>query len=356
MTGGHGPASTPRWRRRAVLALGGGAAVGVPLAVAFGARGGASSRVADGEVLFATEGGVTVAARIASAGSPQSATLPATSSSTPTPTPVALGLELSPGPEVGIGETLRVRARAPGAASASLEFRGSTYRAVVGVNGKLWSVLGVPLDEVAAEHELVVRALSASGAVVGTGAARVVVVPVERPVDYLQLTADQASVLTPEAAARESALRAAQFSAFDGAPRWRGPFLQPTTGSFTTRFGQGRSINGGPIGGFHTGLDIGAPEGTPVVAAADGRVAWVGVMPIRGNSVLIDHGGGVKSGYHHLLATQAVEGEFVALGAPIGQVGATGLVTGPHLHWEVTLWGVNVEPLTWARLEFGPTV
>ncbi len=344
----------PRWRRRAVLALGGGAAVGVPLAVALAARGGAPSRAADGAVLLAGEDGAPVAPRPAGTGPARTSTPTATASPTPVPTPVALALELAPGAEVGIGETLRVRARVPGAASATLAFRGAAYRAVVGADGVIWAVLGVPLDEQPAEHELVARALSASGAVVGTGAARVAVVTVERPVDYLQLTADQASVLTPEAAARESALRAAQFSAFDGAPRWHGPFLQPTTGSFTTRFGQGRSINGGPIGGFHTGLDIGAPEGTPVVATADGRVAWVGPMPIRGNSVLLDHGGGVKSGYHHLSATHVVEGEFVALGTPIGLVGATGLVTGPHLHWEVTLWGVNVEPLTWTREEFGP--
>jgi murein DD-endopeptidase MepM/ murein hydrolase activator NlpD len=336
-----------------VLALGAGAAVGVPAALVLR---GDEGRAAQGEVLVAGEAapaatgaGTTPATTAAAA---RAAT--ATASPTPVPTPVALELELVPGAAVGIGETLRVGARAAGATAATLELRGAAYRAVVGGDGTIWAVVGVPLDDLPAEHELVLRVLGAGSRALGSGAARFAVVPVQRPVDYLQLTPDQASVLTPEAAARESALRAAQFSAFDAAPRWSGTFVQPTTGSFTTRFGQGRSINGGPVGGFHTGLDIGAAEGTPVVAAADGRVAWVGAMPIRGNSVLLDHGGGVKSGYHHLAATHVAEGEFVALGTPIGAVGATGLVTGPHLHWEVTLWGVNVEPLTWTSVAFGP--
>ena len=77
-------------------------------------------------------------------------------------------------------------------------------------------------------------------------------------------------------------------------------------------------------------------------------------MPIRGLSVVIDHGAGVKSGYHHLDGSLVHEGDNVVQGQMIGVVGSTGLSTGPHLHWEVTVWGVNVDPIQWTRESFDP--
>jgi murein DD-endopeptidase MepM/ murein hydrolase activator NlpD len=77
-------------------------------------------------------------------------------------------------------------------------------------------------------------------------------------------------------------------------------------------------------------------------------------MPIRGRSVIIDHGAGVKSGYHHLAETLVSEGSLVEAGQVVGAAGSTGLSTGPHLHWEVTVWGVNVDPLQWTAESFEP--
>jgi murein DD-endopeptidase MepM/ murein hydrolase activator NlpD len=101
-------------------------------------------------------------------------------------------------------------------------------------------------------------------------------------------------------------------------------------------------------------MDIAADAGTPVPAAAAGRVVSVVRMPIRGLSVVIDHGGGVKSGYHHMEATSVVEGQEVAQGQIVGMVGSTGLSTGPHLHWEVIVWGINVDPMQWTMTDFEP--
>jgi murein DD-endopeptidase MepM/ murein hydrolase activator NlpD len=178
--------------------------------------------------------------------------------------------------------------------------------------------------------------------------------PVVRPVDYLELTAEQSSVLTEQATATEIAIRASQFASFDQGKHWTARFVRPLIGPQTTAFGEGRSINGGPVGGFHTGMDIGADAGTPVHASADGRVSSVVRMPIRGLSVVIDHGAGVKSGYHHLEATLVHEGDAIVQGQVVGMVGSTGLSTGPHLHWEVTVWGVNVDPLQWTTASFEP--
>lgn len=286
-------------------------------------------------------------------------TATATSPATPTATPVAtpqprpaLLVELRP-QAVGTGDTLLVTVSAPGASELTLDILDARH--TLRREGEwFWGLVGVPLDTPTGSATLLVHARDAAGATLETASATFEVLAVERPVDYLVLTGEQAAVLTPEAAARESALRTEQFTEFDAARRWAGLFLVPVAGITTTEFGQGRSYNGGPVGGFHTGMDIAAAEGTPLVASGSGRVAWVGEMPIRGLSVVLDHGGGVKSGYHHLRAATVAPGELVGAGGQIGLLGSTGLATGPHLHWEVTVWGVNVDPVTWTVRDFTP--
>jgi murein DD-endopeptidase MepM/ murein hydrolase activator NlpD len=105
---------------------------------------------------------------------------------------------------------------------------------------------------------------------------------------------------------------------------------------------------------FHGGTDFDVPRGTPVAAAAAGRVAFVGPLAIRGNSVIVDHGMGVFSGYHHLSRTSVQVGQQVAAGDLVGYSGASGLATGPHLHWEVIVSGVTVDPVLWTQQDIGP--
>jgi peptidoglycan hydrolase-like protein with peptidoglycan-binding domain len=103
----------------------------------------------------------------------------------------------------------------------------------------------------------------------------------------------------------------------------------------------------GPRGfGFHSGIDLAAPTGTPVAAAAAGRVSWAGVLPGGwGNLVIVDGAAGTQALYAHLSQIEASVGERVGVGAPIGRVGATGDARGPHLHFEVRLRGAAVDPL-----------
>jgi murein DD-endopeptidase MepM/ murein hydrolase activator NlpD len=223
-------------------------------------------------------------------------------------------------------------------------------------DGALWGLVAASLDQAPGPQTLTITARSVTGTVIGAASIPTAIVPVVRPVDYLQTTEAEAAVLTFDAQAREDMLRAQQFASFDPAPRWTGVFILPTEhGEVTTHFGQGRSINGGPVGGFHSGTDFAEDEGVPVHAAAAGRVTWAGAMPIRGNAVILDHGGGVKSGYHHLSAIAVTPGDAVIpAGTVIGAVGSTGFATGPHLHWEVTVWGVDVDGVTWLTEPFGP--
>jgi murein DD-endopeptidase MepM/ murein hydrolase activator NlpD len=90
------------------------------------------------------------------------------------------------------------------------------------------------------------------------------------------------------------------------------------------------------------------------MAANSGRVAVAQALQLRGNSVVIDHGSGVFSGYHHLAEIMVIEGQEVVQGDVIGTVGDSGLSTGPHLHWEVIVQGTRVDPMPWTQAEIAP--
>jgi murein DD-endopeptidase MepM/ murein hydrolase activator NlpD len=119
--------------------------------------------------------------------------------------------------------------------------------------------------------------------------------------------------------------------------------VQPSPGRRSSSFGLRRFFNG-QARNPHGGMDIAAPEGTQVVAAAAGRVIDVGDYFFSGRTVVLDHGSGLLSLYAHLSGVSAGAEQQVSAGAPIGKVGATGRVTGPHLHFSVYLNTAAVDP------------
>lgn len=137
---------------------------------------------------------------------------------------------------------------------------------------------------------------------------------------------------------------------------WDGVFEFPSPphfyGCWPSMFGSRRSYNQSGYFYFHTGLDVCGQVGDDVFAPARGQVVFTGEMTVRGSAIMINHGWGIYTGYMHLSDILVNIGDWVEPGQLIGKVGATGRVTGPHLHWEIWAGGVQVDPLDWLAQEY----
>jgi murein DD-endopeptidase MepM/ murein hydrolase activator NlpD len=129
---------------------------------------------------------------------------------------------------------------------------------------------------------------------------------------------------------------------------WQGAFLRPVTGEVTSDFGLRRIINGRPHAP-HSGVDLKADAGTPVLASNRGVVALVDDLFFSGISVILDHGWGLYSMYFHLAEALVRHGEVISKGTVLGRVGSTGRSTAPHLHWGIRIQGARVDPFSLLR-------
>jgi murein DD-endopeptidase MepM/ murein hydrolase activator NlpD len=130
---------------------------------------------------------------------------------------------------------------------------------------------------------------------------------------------------------------------------WDGIFRLPVDEPWCIKswYGNRRSYNQSDYVYFHTGVDYGVCATLNIYTPAAGKVVYAGPLDVRGNSIIIDHGWGIYSGIWHQAEIFVTKGDLVDAGQLIGSIGATGRVTGPHLHWEVWANGVQVEPLQW---------
>lgn len=173
----------------------------------------------------------------------------------------------------------------------------------------------------------------------------IAVAPKQYAAQHLKVPPGQVD-LSPEDLARYERERthlAAVLRTFTETPPASLAMLQPVPGPRSATFGLRRYFNG-QARSPHTGMDIAAPAGTPVIAANAGRVIDTGDYFFPGRTLVIDHGQGLLSLYSHLSAIDSAVGESVAASVPIGKVGATGRVTGPHLHFSVYLNATAVDP------------
>ncbi len=142
---------------------------------------------------------------------------------------------------------------------------------------------------------------------------------------------------------REQARSRDAFAAWNDQDLVKTQFLLPVNGVVTGTFGKRRFFNKQPRRP-HSGLDLAAPKGTPIQSPADGRVVEVGDYFFNGKVVFIEHGQGLITMFCHMDSIDVAAGDTVDAGQIVGKVGATGRVTGPHLHWTVSLNNARVDP------------
>ena len=223
-------------------------------------------------------------------------------------------------------------------------FLGRRYPLIQGDFSK-YTYVGIGVFDTPGAHVLLVRFTLANGTE-GSFEHEIAITETQWDVTtiYYQEGAGD-PVLDQDERDREDALLAQTYSGMTPEKLWEGRWRIPTEGQISSQFGERRSFNDGPVQGNHGGTDFGAPEGDPVTATNSGRVALARQLAIRGNMVIIDHGGGVFSGYAHLGAFAVAEGQVVEKGQVIAFVGNSGLSTAPHLHWEISVHGVLVDPM-----------
>lgn len=174
-----------------------------------------------------------------------------------------------------------------------------------------------------------------------------------RSTDYIfdpSLNVDPATV-DPTVTEPEAELWASLAVPVTDKKMWEGQFTIPVplelADCWTSLFGNRRSYNGSEYKYFHSGLDFCGRVGTELYATATGKVVYTGPLIVRGNVVVIDHGWGVYTAYDHLSEIIVQPGDLVQPGQVVGLGGDTGRTTGPHLHWEVWVGGVQVDPVDW---------
>ena len=210
------------------------------------------------------------------------------------------------------------------------------------------AIIGIPLGAQPGTRHVVIDA--------STGSYRHSFTVVEKAYPEQHITIANQRMVTPanqdlDRIRREAARMRAQYKRFEPPPEplpgqvQQSPFplLQPVQGRVSSEFGLRRFYNG-EARRPHSGLDIAAAEGTPIVASAAGLVSLTGDFYFNGNTVFLDHGSGLVTMGCHMSKIEVAQGARVSRGQLIGRVGATGRATGPHLHWSVYLNAERVDP------------
>ncbi len=164
---------------------------------------------------------------------------------------------------------------------------------------------------------------------------------------YITLPANRLDLLNVGVEENEIAILSRVTSRVTTQRYFTGAMSLPAAAVMNSPFGTRRAYNGGSFDRYHNGADFAGAPGSPVLAAQAGQVVLADVLNIRGISVVIDHGWGVYTNYSHLSQRYVNLGDMVQVGQVIGTVGNTGRATGAHLHWELWLNGVAVDPMQW---------
>ncbi|MBK8025954.1 MAG: LysM peptidoglycan-binding domain-containing protein [Chloroflexi bacterium] len=171
--------------------------------------------------------------------------------------------------------------------------------------------------------------------------------------EWLTLGADQLDLINPNVDQAEIALLQQVMTLTTPERYFTSLMGLPAAAPLSSPFGNSRNYNNGTFENVHTGTDFAAPTGAPILAPAAGRVVLADTLNVRGVATVLDHGWGVYTGYWHQTERYVSLGDFVEEGQVIGSVGSTGRATGAHLHWELWVSGVPVDPMQWVSEPLG---
>ncbi len=272
---------------------------------------------------------------------------------TPTPVPIdpSAPIVLSP-PIVAQGDPVMVRVRIPGTRqvvatvgdfSASLFPTGpETHAGIVGID--VATEPGTQVIQLTLINQDGAATTAVSSVEVRDGLFRT---------ETIELDEEHGKLLDEEVRRREQEVMEQVWSHVSPERQWQGLWSPPITGTVSSSFGALRNYAGLESTTRHSGMDFRGRPDRPVYAPAPGQVAFAAPLEVRGNTVWLDHGWGIFTGYFHLTDISVEQGQYVEQEQAIGTVGATGMTTGPHLHWEVRVQGMAVQPLQWLIRDVG---
>lgn len=250
------------------------------------------------------------------------------------------------------GQTVRVRLTTDGPAQVTGTFIGRSLFSGAEQDGTRHTLLqGVPMYTDAGVYPLELVITDQTGSETPF-ALNLQIAQGRYGSEYIRLLADRGGLLDPTVEDAELQLITDITGIFTPQRAFNGPMSLPAAATIISPFGTRRSYNGGGFDRFHSGTDFAGAPGTPILATAPGRVVLADTLNIRGKATLIDHGWGIFTGYWHQSEIYVQVGDLVSTGQVIGAIGATGRVTGAHLHWEVWAGGVPVDPMQWVRIPF----
>ena len=222
-----------------------------------------------------------------------------------------------------------------------------TFEAYPGASPLVWQVLiGVDLDTTPGSYDVVLAGTSRSGEHVSQTYRLLIE---DKAFPTRRLTVDSRYVNPPaevlERIRAESEATSRIFATITPSRLWEEPFAAPVSQPANSSFGKRSILNGQPRSP-HSGTDFSGPSGTPVKSPGSGKVVLVGDLYYSGNTVIVDHGLGLYSYFAHLSKALVTEGQFLDQGEVLGEIGATGRVTGAHLHWAVRLNRTRVDAMS----------
>lgn len=264
--------------------------------------------------------------------------------------PGVINLDVSPA-DLGTGKTARIRLETTAASSVAVNFLDRATPVTALDPQHHIAFAPVPLGTVPGIYPMTVSVTDLMG-VNNTVSFNIQINDGGYGAQYVTLPAEKLPLLTQAVEDNEMSILQRLTTPYTPDRYFDGPMGLPAAAPMFSAFGAKRAYNGNPLDHYHTGSDFAGAPGTPIIAPAPGRVVLADTLNIRGTAVILDHGWGVYSLYAHMSERYVNLGDFVQAGTTLGAIGSTGRATGAHLHWEIWVSGVPVDPMQWVSQAF----